>query len=64
MIFKGGLDAVFFFAAISRGGQPALQSGAFVSIGVGKLFSATASARFVMESVGLLLMHIGVMSAS
>jgi Fe-S oxidoreductase len=62
MIFNVVWTLLFFRGASSAAGNLPYKSGAFASIGVGKLLFAglSDSALFVLESVGLFL-HIGVM---
>jgi Fe-S oxidoreductase len=63
MIFNVVWTLFLFRAAASAAGNSPYSSGAFVSIGLGKLFSGMPEgALFVLESVGLIL-HIGVMLA-
>ncbi|HVM15701.1 MAG TPA: heterodisulfide reductase-related iron-sulfur binding cluster, partial [Egibacteraceae bacterium] len=61
MIFNVLWTMFFYRGAASAAGVLPYESGAFVSIGVGKLMSGLSEPTlFVLESVGLLL-HIGVM---
>jgi len=61
MIFNVVWTLYFFRAASSAAGNFPYKSGAFISIGIGKLFAGmSAQALFVLESVGLFL-HIGIM---
>jgi Fe-S oxidoreductase len=63
MIFNVVWTLFLFRAAASAAGNSPYTSGAFATIGLGKLFSGMSeSALFVLESVGLIL-HIGVMLA-